>query len=635
MLKDNKHKILIAFSAVFITLVMVFTAVSAISDNFGTYSGAPEFAPNATSPPYNITVMEKGLPTGFDWYIFGHSGGVYGYSFSTTQYINYTGLENGSYYFTAYGYSTSTNNYAPNPASFTLILSGSSVKQTIVFSNTTNPSSPTYYQLNLSITNMPASIPGSPQWYWDVSVTGVNVLYNSQTTSYTTKMNLYNLENGTYNYQVSTSGTSQSSSNVYGTALTPTTGQFTVSGKNVNLKFQIHFLKQYNLKFTESGLPSSQSFSVYLDSPSLGVSLNNQTYVSVSNNLNFKLLNGTYYYNVNAGSGSYTASPYQGTITVSGNSVTVNVAFKLSRSTYGVLFKITNPPANLKNSEWNWELYLNGSDYYSYNSTIFLSGLGNGTYFYDVYGNGIAFTVGYGSFTVAGKTVSVNLHIQSSYTVQFKIHNLTSFSTGPPILTSVITNMATGYSYSPYSTNGTLVLTDMVNGTYQYRLTVPPPYTLDKTNGTFTVNGTGVTIALTGTEGSMYLVQFLENGIPLWGSDWGIVIDNGFVYNDTYKSPSLSTTSAPLPYIVDMPNGTYSVQGFIYYNGHYHFTAPKTVKIDGKSQNVTFQFAATGSPVTSSGVYNGLYLLVGIALAVIVVAGLAIYFVRKRNNSGP
>lgn len=631
MLKDKKHKILIAASAVFVTLIMALTAVSAISGSFSTYSGNPEFAPNATAPPYNITLMEKGLPSGTMWHVRGYTGITNGNSFSNTQYINYTGIYNGSFYFTVYSYSTATNSYAPNPSAFTLMISGSNVKQVIVFSNTTIPTVSSTYDLNFSITNMPKSIPGSPQWYWTVSVTGVNVPYGVQTSSYGSDLYLYGLQNGTYDYKAWTYGATQSNSNIYGTAVTPPSGQFTVNGKNVNINMQLHFLKQYNLKFKESGLPSSQSYTVDLNSPSLGTSLSNQTYVSVSNSVNFKLLNGTYYYDVYAGSSSYAATPFQGTVTISGAGVSVNVAFKMSTSSYNALFRISNPPLNLQGTHWSWEVYLNGNYYTSYNSTLAVAGLTNGTYFFDLYGNGIGFTSSSGSFAIAGKALTINLQVQSTYTVMFRIQNLSSFATGPPYLTSVITNTANGFTYNSSSYNGTLIISDIVNGTYQYYVTVPPPYSLSKTTGSFTVNGTGVTVALHGTEGSMYLIQFQETGIPLWGSSWGVVIDNGFTYNDTYTSPYLSNTNSPLPYIVSVPNGTYTVQGFIYYNGHYHFTAPKTVKVSGSSLNVTLSFASS-SPSSGLSVFDNLLLLVAIIVAIVVIAGLSAYFVRRRGK---
>ncbi len=635
MLKNNNHKMLIVLSTVFITALMLATAFSAGTQSFEKYTGTYRSSAGTSAPPYNITLMETGLPNNTYWHVRGYSGGgTNGYTYSNTQYINFTNLENGSYYFTVATLSTSTNTYTPNPGSITMMLDGSNVEQTIHFANTTLPKTPQQYHVNLTITNMPGSIPGSPQWYWEVTIMGVNLPYNQTFSSNFPFMTVYGLSNGTYSYRALTSGTSTSGSIIYGTKLSPPSGQFTVNGKNLSLNYKLSFVKQYNLKFIESGLPATQSFTVSVYSPSLGIYLTNQTYVSQSNNNGFTVLNGTYYYTVYPGSNIYTASPSEGTLTVSGSNINVDVAFTYSTSTYSALFKISNPPVDLKGSLWSWYLFANGHYHTSYNSTLLISNLKNGTYQYELTGNGIAFSSTYGYFTIKGKSVEINLHLESSYTVMFKVQNISKFVGGPPPMTSVITNVETGSSLTLSSDNGTLIIPNTLNGTYDYSISVPPPYTLKNTSGTFTVNGSKVTISLFATEGSMYLIRFVESGIPLWGSTWGVVFDDGFTYNNSYTSPYLSATNSPLPYLSEVPNGTYTIQGFIYANGHYHFTPPQKVTVGGSSQNFTVDFSAVSAPGTSGSGFGGLYFLIGVALAVIIVAGATAYIVYRRGRKG-
>lgn len=630
MLNNKSKKALIMLATVFVASSMLLTSFASVPGIVNDKSGTYSYSPSISTPPYNVTIQEKGFPLqggSTSWALYSN---YFGYQYSYTNYINLTNVYNGSYYFSVYSYTSATNSYTPNPATFTLIVSGSSVFETVQFANTTLPGSSSTYQLNLSITNMPNLIPGSPQWNWNVYISGVNVLYSGSYTSYSPVFSISGFANGTYNYRITEVNATYSYSNIYGTTITPPTGQFTVSGKNVNLHFKINFKKQYSLAFSENGLPTAQSFTVYLYSDSMGFGINSQAYVLSTHDVNFKVLNGTYYYTIYAGSNAYRASPFDGTITVSGKSVTVNVAFSLSTPTYSVLFSIANLPTNQKGVYWYWEIYLNGSYHESTNSTLAVAGLANGTYFYELYGYGITFTSSVGSFNVAGKAVRINVDTQSSYTVTFRLNNLTEFATGPPEITTVVTNLATGYSISLSSYNGTIIIPGMINGTYQYYITVPPPYSLNQTTGTFTVNGKDRTIGFSGKEGSMYLVQFRETGIPLWGTSWGVVIDNGFTYNNSYSASYLSNVNSPLPYLAGLPNGTYDVQGFIYSNGQYHFTAPQTVKVSGGALNVTLAFSS--GPSSGSVFNNNIILLGAIIAAIVVIAGATAYFVRKKRG---
>lgn len=631
MKNNNHHKILILGVITVVASFLLTAGFAAIPQTTGNSQNNTLFSPSAIAPPYNITFTEKGLPNGTTWHV--HYSNHFTVS-SSSQYVNLTGFSNGSYFFTFSTVTTSTNTYTPNPSSLTVIVNGKNVMERISFYNQTIPSNAGLYTANLTITNLPSSIPGSTQWYWSATITGITLSYSTSQSAYTGEMSFYNLPNGTYDYSLSTTGATVSGSNIYETMLSPSSGQFTVSGHNVAFDYSFSLVKQYRLSFTETGLPYGESFSAYIYSYSLGISLSNQTYTSSSDSVSFGVVGESYYYDIYSGSAYYSPSPAYGTVTVSGSSVTINVNFTHSSTLYAAKFTITNPPVNAKENDWYWTVYLNGGAYYSYNSTLTISGLADGTYNYYLGGYGIAFGSSYGSLMINGSSVSVNVHIVASYTAVFKFVNATKLRNGPPLVSSEITDKSTGNTITPGTSNGTLVVSGLPNGTYLYSLSVPMPYTLAKSSGEFTINGNNTVISISASENPLYIVRFIENGIPASGSSWGIALDDGFVYNDSYTSPSLSTTSSPLPYLASLPNGTYDIQGFVYFNGKYYFTPSQQVTVHGKLQNVTINFPTATSVSPSASILSGDYLLLFIAVVVIIVAAATVIVIGKRRKGG-
>ncbi len=632
MKKNIDHKMILSIVAILVVFVLAITPLAALAEDFASQGAGFTYSPEVASPPYNVTFLEKGLPTGTTWHVREQYNNRL--ISSNTEYVNFTGIYNGSYFFSVNTIYTITNTYTPNPSSFTIIISGNNVKQTVSFQNSTNPGSPEQFHANLSITNLPSSIPGSPQWYWSASINGITLSYSSSYTGNTADMTVTGLLNGTYSYTLSTSPNSVSGTSIYGTKLTPSAGQFTVKGKNVSLDFKFSFLQQYKLTFSETGLSPGQTLYVNIYCPETGTSLSGQSYVSSSGSVVFNVINQSYQYSISSSSALYSASPSYGTALISGASETVHVSFRYAPSEYSATFRISNPPGNLAGSYWYWSVNLNGTSLTSYNSTLTFTGLTNGTYFFYIYGYGISIEKSYGIVTVNGSAVSVSVEIQKSYTVIFRIANPYQLRTGPPDLTSELTSVSTGYTMTSSSYNGTLIFSDIPNGTYLYTLSVDLPYTVNKTSGTVVVSGSSMTVRLSATEGSVYVTQFDEKGIPITGTYWGVALDNGFTYNNSYNGGGLLTTTSALPFVTALPNGTYTVQGFIYNNGKYYFTSPQTFSVSGHIQNVTIDFAGPSTSGALPNIPAGTLMLIGIALVVILAAVNTIYLVRKKNKGG-
>ena len=153
--------------------------------------------------------------------------------------------------------------------------------------------------------------------------------------------------------------------------------------------------KQYQVTFTESGLPSGTTWSV---------TAGGSTQSSSTNSISFTEPNGTYSFSVGAVSG-YTSSPSSGSLTVNGNSVTETIIFtKSSQATYSVIFYETG-----LSSGTSWSVTLQGSTGSSSTNTISFTEP-NGTYSFSVGAvSGYTSTNSSGSVTVNGQSANVEI----------------------------------------------------------------------------------------------------------------------------------------------------------------------------------------------------------------------------------
>ncbi len=599
--------------------------------------GASPFTPLS----YKASFHESGLANGVTWKV-----NMIGTVASTNQYVNFTGLANSTYSFTVNTVSLPTYQYIPTPSSGTVFVSGKNVTVSVSFYNqTTSAPPPKGYDLNFTVTNFPSVMPGIA-WTWYAQVTGVNVVYGPTVSAPPSTNNLLDyftgLTNGTYSYILYPA---------YGTALSPSAGNVTISGKNTTVGTSVSILPAYTVEFLESGLPNTQKFSVsVVDAPTHGTlySSTNTTYVSQHDYVDFSLINQTYSYTVTALKG-YTATPSSGTETVSGSTLVIQIQFSTAKAAYPVTFVITNPPKNVPGTAWYWSSVINGTGYGPFfNATSSPIWLPHGNYSYLTYSYGIALSPLTGTFSVKNSGLTVYLKSIPGYQVSFEVPNIAPSSFPYPSFTVSATINYPGYggetlAGSPFFSTGAVVtIPSLPNGTYSYTLASTNRfYTISPTSGTFTVNGGNVTIDLSASIQPSYSVEFEENGlVGTSGVTWGVVVDNGFFWNDTMKIPGgglPNQATAPSAVIFDLPQGTYWVQAFVIDSaGDYHFMSPVQVSV-GSGQNLyTIQFAtASGSSSSSLNLTATDFYIIGGVVAAVIVVGAVVYLMRKKGGTPP
>ncbi|HUZ80277.1 MAG TPA: thermopsin family protease [Thermoplasmata archaeon] len=242
---------------------------------------------NATTT-YTVEFVESGLPAGTVWNVT-----FAGYFGSTTgTYIQFTGAKDGTY---SFGVGPPAG-YAANPANGLVTVNGANVTEAIVFT----ASAPGTY----SVTFTESGLLLGTSW---------SVTLNGGTASSTSSVITFAEPNGAYNYSVGV---------VSGFTPSPSSGRFSVSGAGVSISvtFTATGPGSYAVIFSETGLSQGTSWSV---------TLNGGTASSTSSVITFAEANGAYNYTVGAVSG-FTASPVSGTVSVSGASVSVSIAFTAS-----------------------------------------------------------------------------------------------------------------------------------------------------------------------------------------------------------------------------------------------------------------------------------------------------------------
>lgn len=175
---------------------------------------------------------------------------------------------------------------------------------------------------------------------------------------------------------------------VPGYTVSPAQGSVSYSGESITVAVAFAAIPEtsYNVVFTQSGLPDGTSWSVTLDETTL---------TSTSNEITFDPVNGTYSYTISMVPG-YSAPEYAGTVTVSGNDVSVQAEFSVV--TYAVSFLSNGLPSGI-----TWFVNLSSGDSYSATGSTISLDLPNGTYTYTVDDvSDYNTTTASGQFTISG-----------------------------------------------------------------------------------------------------------------------------------------------------------------------------------------------------------------------------------------
>lgn len=460
--------------------------VYVVVNDIGTTNGVPSTPTVQSSTAqiiaaiktYQVSFEETGLPTGTRWYV----NLTNAQSHSTILSVNQFNETNGTYYF----YIGSGNKiYTPSPSSGTFIIDGSPVTVLITFT-------PVLYQVTFNETGLPSGT------LWYANISGHTSLSSNSSSIKSS------VTNGSYNFSISTINKEYFP--------TPFSGSFKINGKSESISVQFS-LYTYTVEFTESGLPLNTEWFVSI----VGFPPNviNKSSSSFSQVISLDLPNGTYIYKLASGIQTYGPYPASGNLTVSGNPVSLAVAFL---RLYQVTFVEVGLPIPSPSVRW----FLNVSDPQSYNSTTDTISFWepNQTYSYSVSTSDKwyvpAQSIQSGSITVSGSSVTgPKIIFNELLNVTFQQQKLPSGNTW-------YVNITGGRTF--HSSNGTITFME-INGTYSYnvssgnKLYRPIPY-----SGSFVPNKTAFPIRITFILVT-YTVTFSETGLTN-GTFWSVSVNN-------------------------------------------------------------------------------------------------------------
>jgi hypothetical protein len=408
--------------------------------------------------------------------------------------------------------------------------------------------------------------------------------------------------NGTYAYVVGA---------VAGYTASPASGSATVNGGAIGVNVTFTQVT-YVVTISEAGLPSGTFWSV---------ALNGAMKNSTNSTIVFAEPNGTYGYTVGAVNG-YTASPPSGSVTLDGAPAGVSVTF--TQVTYKVTFTEAGLPLGT-----SWSVTLNGGMQSSTGSAITFTEP-NGKY---------AYTVG----TVAGYTASPS---SGSATVNGSGENVSTTFTPSSIATYAVTFTETGL---PVGTNWSVTLDGLTrssvtaaitftegNGSFSYSVGAVVDYASNPSNGTLTVNGGPLSVALTLTR--VYSITFTEYGLPS-GSNWSVTLTGGS--SSVILFSSLASGSVPVTVWSDgastvlfqVSSGTYAYSA----SAPGYGSTPGNVIVTGDGMApVMLHFTLSSS--SSSGLDPFAYLTIGLVVVVVAVAlgiALILMFRPRKTPSAP
>jgi len=425
-------------------------------------------------PLFNVTIAERGLPTGTTW--GADSDTNWGYFYNTTSSISFVlRLPN-----------TTGNTDVLIPIGVT----GYKTVYTLSFgvagkAETVQVNYSKLFTATLAETGLPLGT------YWEGDLTNaLGAIYASSNTAYLN----YSVLNGTYTFSVDP---------VWGYTATPATGTIVVNGANISQAIVFTHAPTYSITFNETGLASGAAWTVELSLPNGTLRTLHSTLTSIT----FIEPNGTY--TAFPSSTGYTPSPADLYFGVAGSNVSYTITFTK-------LFLTTFTETGLPSGTY-WELYYY-TGYLESDTPTILVWVPNGTWSWSALTTG-----GYspspneGTFTIQGSNVAQTIAYTSptspTYTVTFTESGLPS-----------LTNWSVDYNYYTEYTNGTSLNFTEANGTLDFSVSGATGYTPTPATGSITVHGGNVSQTIDFSQSaSSYTVIFTESGLPN-GATWYVNI---------------------------------------------------------------------------------------------------------------
>lgn len=335
----------------------------------------------------------------------------------------------------------------------------------------------------------------------------------------------------------------------------------------------------YSVVFNESGLPQNISWYVLL---------NGTGTTAYSPSITFVEPNGTYSYLIGDSYG-FAVTPQTGNVSVNGRNVEISVHFAVSY--YNVTFNENGLPAGS-----TWKIDFAGEVVQT-----------NGTsYEFMEYNGSHPFTITSGNSTFkpepsSGTIVISGFDVTESIVFREVEYNVTFVEQGLTPGTAWQVNV----SGTNKSTNASIILFTLTNGSYHYAVSPIKGYATTGGLLSFTVDGSNLTFKITFTPPEAY--TFIVSGLGP-GQTWHLEID-GFNYTSNSSFMTVYLFPGNYSYRVQLPYG-YSASGTSGVVGNYN----DVVIINAR--NVLLEYTVI------------------IILIVIVDAILALYLVRRRLKKG-
>ncbi|MGP8145452.1 MAG: protease pro-enzyme activation domain-containing protein [Thermoplasmata archaeon] len=546
-----------------------------------TVNGASVTEPTLTftQVTYTVTFTESGLPTGTHWSVT-LNGNLQSSTGTSIAYAE----PNGTFGFTVGGIS----GYAPSPSSGSVTVNGAGASTPITFTQVTYP-----------VTFTETGLPGGT--LWSITLSGNKLQSTGASIMFTEP-------NGTFGYTVG---------GISGYSPSPMSGSVTVNGAGVLVPVTFTQVT-YSVTFSESGLPSGQTFRVVVNGVAKSLTTNGGT-----DSLTFTEPNGTYGYAISNVPGWHQATlASSGSVGVSGASVT-EPTLAYTQVTYPVTFTESGLAPGT-----TWSVVLNGHTLSAATTTIqFIEP--NGTYSYVV--PGVAGTYraspNSGSVTVSGAGAATPIAFtQATFPVTFTETGLPSGT-----MWSVTLN---GQTLG--STSSSIVFAEP-NGTYAYAVPHVAGYGATPSSGSVSVAGSGASVSVRFTAG-LYTVTFSETGLPS-GMSWSVTLggtvrsSTGTTIAFTVANGTYSYTVAVIPgYLTNHPIGSVTVNGapvlvaLSFLSILHSVTIAETGLPSGREWAVAFNGTgetSTSASISFTGVPNGTYTYLVHSEGAFRVAGLA------------
>ncbi|MCI4338837.1 MAG: hypothetical protein L3J68_00690 [Thermoplasmata archaeon] len=488
---------------------------------------------------------------------------------STNDYVNFTGLANGSYTYTV-GF---VSGYGASPSNGTAVISGANDTIAITFAAFSGPTD--------TLTFTEAGLVSNTSWTMVVQNVGA---LTSQMPAIPFTLPA-NVSGWAYAPQVVIGYTDSGPG---------TTAAFTgLLAVNVNVTYTGVILTTYAVTFASTGLPPSDSWTVSLDGFTL---------TSTAANITFYEENNTYDFTLSVPAG-LSAPANAGQVTVAGANVVVAIPMTTPLNGFALNFVQSGLPANTP-----WSVTVNGFGILSNGTTISFQ-LPNGTYSWAVATIGGWTTTWTGSEVLNGTAATVKVvFVPFTYAVTFFEGGLAA-----GVMWSVTVN---GVATTPTSNYFTSV--QLPNGTYAFTVPAIAGYTATPGSGNVIVAaGPATQVIIYGPVLPTYTVTFTTSTLPT-GATWTVYFGSQTPITGTADSVSFTTTNGPWTYAITAPSGWVASP------------SGGTVTVNGANQTVSIGFTQVtggGSTTTTTGFSTLAYALIGLfAVLAVIFLALALYW---------